>query len=103
MTMETRFAPISTSGVAGDKTLLGAVAGVRVRVLSILMVPDVAVTVTFKSGATAVSGPMALAAKSIVSFAPEGGVFDLNPGEALVLTTSATANIGGVVSYILEA
>lgn len=89
---------------SGDKTVIAAVTGQRIVVTGALVVCGVAVTLTFKSGSTAVTGPMAFAAGGGFGrdARPDGYLFRTDPGEALVLNLSADASVGGCLTYYLE-
>jgi hypothetical protein len=92
-------APIDTA-VSGDNTIVGAVAGKKIRVLSYVLVGGGAVNARWKSGANNRSGPLPLAANS--SVAPPAGsafLFETNAGEALILNLSAAVQVSGHVSY----
>ena len=88
--------------IPGDAStnLVAAVAGKTVRLFRVLLIMDAATSITFKSAATALSGPMPIAANG-------GFILDFNgdpwyqtvAGEALVLVQTGTANIGGTVWY----
>jgi hypothetical protein len=99
-----KFAVISSN--AADTTIVSAVTGRRIRVLSYTMVANAAVTATWKSGTTAISGPMNLAAAGYgVAAAPGGTSLDPIPhmqtaaGEALVLSLGANVAVGGHLTY----
>ena len=80
--------------------LVVAVAGKTVRLFRILLVMDAATSLTFKSAATALSGPMPIAANGgfVLDFSGDPW-YQTVAGEALVLAQTGTANIGGTVWY----
>lgn len=88
---------------ATDHTIVAAVTGKKIRVLSYVIVAAAAVAVTWKSGSTARSGAMSFAANSgiVVSpAAPSGGSwFETAAGEALVLTLSGAQQVSGHLTY----
>ncbi len=89
---------------SGDSELATAVTGKKVTVLGILLVAAEAVTVSFKSGTTAITGPMPLAAGGGFArdAAPGGFVFQTSAGEALKINLSAAVGVGGCLTYCLE-
>lgn len=103
-----KFAPINVNS-AGDNTLIAAVPNKYLRVLAFGALCDSNVTLTFKSGAsTAITGPMPCLASgglapSIGQLGTGGygtfGLFQTQPGEALVLNLSAAAQVGGYIAY----
>lgn len=90
---------VAISAAAETQELRAAIAGRQFEVLSYAFVCDAASTVTFKSGATNISGPMSIAANGGVS--SDGGgeaLFTTAVGEALNITNSA-GNVGGHITY----
>ena len=89
---------------SGDKTVIAAVAGKRIVVTGALVVCGAAVTLVFKSGSTAITGPMAFAAGGGFGrdARPDGYLFRTDAGQALVLNLSADAAVGGCLTYYLE-
>jgi len=88
----------------GDNTLVAAVAGKRIRVLSFLMIASGTVTVRFESGAggSPLTGQMPLVVNS--GMAPTynpAGWFITNAGEALNMELSAAVSVDGVLNYDL--
>ena len=100
---ETLPAVISYS-TSGDKTVIAAVAGKRIVVTGALVVCGAAVTLTFKSGSTAITGPMGFPANGGFGrdARPDGYLFRTDAGQALVLNLSADAAVGGCLTYYLE-
>lgn len=96
------FQPITQAG-AGTTTIVGAVAGKRVKVTGYVVVMGGAGTVKFVSGSTDITGTMSFGANGGVSvggteFSP---AFETGVGEALkIVTTGAAGN--GHLSYFLE-
>jgi hypothetical protein len=94
---------------SGDTTLVAAVSGRRIKVLSYVIVVADTVTVKFKSGSTDITGPFTFvsggsgvsspAALSSMGFIP---AFVTAAGEALVINLSAAKQVGGHLTYILE-
>lgn len=87
----------------GDNTLVAAVTGKKIRVLSIVLISTGAVTVRFESGAsgTALSGQMALAANVGFSsgYSPVGH-FETAAGELLNLELSGATSVDGFLTYL---
>lgn len=99
-----KTAPISASTI-GDNTLVAAVSGKSVYVLSLFLICSAAVSVRFESGAggTALSG--------VMSFPTNGGiVLPFNPGSwfntasntllNLELSVAASATVSGTLQYV---
>jgi len=91
---------------SGNGTILAGIAGKRFRVLTYLACSTVNVLLTWKSGSTALSGPMAVGAYSNIfngnaDSLPIGilGVLETEEGEDLVLSLSGTASVGGHITY----
>lgn len=95
-------APINVA-TAGDATIVPAVAGKRIKVVGYVLVAGGSVSVTWKSNATPLSGPLSLAANGGVSAhaAPPGFVLRTNRGEGLVLNLSGSVQVGGHITYYL--
>lgn len=102
-----KYAAISASS-SGSNTVVAAVTGKRIRVLSYVMVAAGDVTATWQSASTNLSGGMALAANggaapSAGQATPGGliGQFETNQGEALNLNLSAAVSVAGHLTYIV--
>ena len=89
---------------SGDKTVIAAAVGKRIVVTGALVVCGAAVTLTFKSGSTAITGPMTFAAGGGFGrdARPDSYLFRTDAGQALVLNLSADAAVGGCLTYYLE-
>ena len=101
-----KFAAINASA-SGGNTIVAAVAGKRIRVVSYVIVAAGSVTATWQSASTALSGPMSLAASggasaSIGIMAPGGayGLFQTESGEALNLSLGGAVNVAGHLCYL---
>ncbi len=94
-----KYAPISTTGNS-TTTIVPAVAGKRIRVLSIVLAAETAGTIQWRSSpsSTNLSGVIALAANGIYSAACESGLIETESGESLVLVH--TMSVGGHLSYL---
>jgi len=92
----------SVLGLAAEtKTIIEAVAGQQIEVVSYVMVASAASTVTFKSDTTAISSGITLAAKGDVSATNNEGLMRTATGEALKITNSA-GNLNGHISYKIQ-
>lgn len=97
---------ITTSGLA---TVVDAVTGCKIRVISYLVSSSVANSLIWKSNATEISGTLTvnniLQDGQAGAPAPTGmlGVLETASGEALKLDVSTTAVIGGYLTYITVA
>ena len=80
------------------KELVAAVPNKKIEVVSYVMVASAASTVTWKSGSTAISSGMPLAANGGVSATNNEGLLRTSAGEALNLTNSA-GTVNGHISY----
>lgn len=103
---EIKFAVIAAAS-SGDNTVVAAVTGKRIHVLSYVIVAAAAVSVKWKSGASVdESGVMALAANGgvvVPAIAPgQGEWLVTDPGQALVLNLSGAISVGGHISYFEE-
>lgn len=100
------YAVISTA-TSGDNTIVAAATnGRKIRVQEYLVVPSAAVTLTWKSGSTAISGAMDLAAKAPLEASTFGqtgtgvdGVLQTAGGEALVLNLGGAVQVSGHIKY----
>ena len=95
-------AVINVAG-SGNNTLVAAVTGKKIRVLSYVIVAGGAVTARFESDAdgTALTGEMELAANQVLAPPdPRGGHFETAAGELLNLELSGAVNVDGYLSYI---
>lgn len=87
----------------GANTVIAAVPGKVIRVISYVLVCASAVNVTWESdGGTILGGPMPFAANG--GAAPpkdDSGMFDTLSGEGLVLFLSSGVQVGGHVKYVV--
>ena len=97
-----KFAAINAT-TNGDNTVVSAVAGKKIRVLSYSLVADAAVGVAFEDGAggSELSGQMAFAANGGISvpFSPVGH-FETTANTLLNIETDAAANVRGHLCYV---
>ena len=97
-----KYAIIDAAGL-GDNTLVAAVAGKRIRVLSFFYVAGGTVVVRFESGAggTALTGQMTHAVNDVVPAGfNEGGWFQTAVGALLNLELSAAVTVDGCLTYV---
>lgn len=94
-----KFAAVNAAN--GDNSIVAAVAGKKIRVLSGLLVAGAIASVRFESaaGGTALTGVMVCVASSVLPFPFNPlGHFQTVAGEALSL--EATADVDGWITYI---
>ncbi len=95
---------INTAG-SGDTVIVAAVTGKRIRVINYVLTAAGVVSVTFRSGTTALTGAMPLAANGGISVAGAQPGFWLQTaaGEALNLSLSAAVQVSGHITYDVAA
>lgn len=97
-----KFAKIDAAS-SGDNTLVSAVTGYKLRVISVFLVSAGTVTTRFESGAggTALTGQMTLAVNTgyVLGYNP-GGWFETAAGSLLNLELSDAISVDGSLSYI---
>jgi len=91
---------VVNKSASGANELVAAVTGAIIRVTQVALVAAEAVTVTFKSATTAITGPMAWGAN--VPFIDRSaqqnrGLFATAPGEALNMDLGAAKAVGGYI------
>ena len=100
---EVQFAIIDAATL-GDNTLVAAVTGKRIRVLSLYLVASGgAITIRFESGAggTALSGQMAFLANGVLSLPYNpAGWFQTAAAVLLNLELSAATSVDGGLTYV---
>lgn len=91
---------------SGDTTVVAAVSGTRIRVITYVLASDTNTKIKFKSGSTDLTGPMSLGSYSNIfngntDLTPGGliGVLETEPGEALIINSSVTSAVGGHIVY----
>jgi hypothetical protein len=99
-----KYAVINLADASGGSTVITAVPGYEIRVVGYALSAAGAVSVTFRSNTTPLTGPMPLGAAGS-GLAPNSGtdasVFETAAGEALTVLTSAAVGIFGHISYYL--
>ena len=98
----TQYASIAAAST-GDNTLVAAVVGKKIRVLSLVLLSTANQTVRFESGAsgTALTGQMELAADAalVLPFNPEGW-FETAAAALLNLELPGSDAVAGCLSYV---
>lgn len=102
-TSDVKYAVINATA-SGDNTIVAAVSGKVVRVISYLLIANGTVTATWKQGATNISGPLPLVVNA-GACAPEAtrGWMETASNAALILNLSSAVTVGGHISYVEEA
>lgn len=87
---------------SGDTTVVAAVSGKVIRLLSVVLTCSVQVNVAWKSGASTTKIPaMPFAQYGGMSHTPSlGWFYETDSGEAAVINLSGTANVYGTVQYV---
>lgn len=100
-----KFAQINAAAL-GDNTLVAAVPGLKIKVVSYVMVAASAVTARLYSGAagTPLSGAMSFAANGGVAMPgePSSHLLETAAGAALVLNLGAAVQVSGHIAYFEE-
>lgn len=100
------FASISAATSGNNTLVAAAAAGLKIKVVSYVLVADAAVTATFQSGAagTALSGAMSLAANGGVSAIsqPSSHLFETAAATLLNLSLGGAVGVRGHLSYFVE-
>jgi hypothetical protein len=101
---QVKFAKIDTAA-SGDTALVAAVAGSKLTVIGFFLTSTSALSITFKSGSTALSGAMAVAALGTLAVAgsPSAPLFQAAAGSALNINLSGSTQVSGSIAYIEEA
>lgn len=99
------YAVINTSTL-GANTIVDAVAGASIEVIQYTIIAPTNNIVTWKSGSTALSGPMEFstgenitAVSGASSYQTINFLFKTAAGEALVLTLGSAAQVSGHITY----
>lgn len=100
----TSHAAISAAS-SGNNEIVAAVAGKKIVVLNYNYLTDGAVTVTWKSASTAISGAQAWTAAAqgeTITSANGDGLMETVAGEALNLTLGGAVGVRGRLTYTLQ-
>lgn len=93
---------------SGDNTIITAPAataapGAYIAVDFMLILPTTAVTVTFKSGATSISGPLPLDAKQAITIdnanQAQYGTIKCGANENFIINLGGAVQVGGWINY----
>ena len=99
---EIQYAAVDVSS-AGDNTIVAAVAGKKIRLLSIFLITSSNLAIAFESGASgvALTGDMELSRKTpfVLPFNPEGW-FETAEGALLNLELGGATAMAGCLSYV---
>jgi hypothetical protein len=95
---------VVNAATAATAEIVPAVSGRAITVVNWTLVLAGDVTVTWKSGSTAISGPLAPGAAAVIDAtgSPESPLMQTAEGAALNLTLGAAVQVGGTVTYIEE-
>ena len=101
-----KFASVSVSS-SGDNTVIAGVTGLKIKLLSVVLIANGTVNVKWRSNTTDLSGPMPLIANSgfvlPASSAAQGNYLQTATGQSLNLNLSAAVAVSGHISYYEEA
>lgn len=101
---DTPLYAVISGATSGDNSVIAAVAGKKIRVLSFFLVSVTAVAVRFESaaGGTALTGVMSMGATGVLSvpFSPAGH-FETVAGEALNMELGGAVQVSGAIVYQL--
>lgn len=97
------FASVSTAA-SGQTAIVAASGGNKTKVVSYVLVASAAVTAQWQSGATGLSGAMALAANGGISAVgqPSAHLFETAVNTALNLNLGGAVQVSGHIAYIQE-
>jgi len=99
VTLDLLNAPVDISSI-GNNTVIAAVPGKSIYVHQITLALASKTTVTFKSGSTAITGPMSITA--LLESVQATRYFKTVVGEALVIALGDAIQTGGFISYSLQ-
>ncbi|GIW60682.1 MAG: hypothetical protein KatS3mg087_1748 [Patescibacteria group bacterium] len=93
-----KFASINTNSL-GDTTIVSAVSGKRIRVVALAVVAGNDVSVRFKSGSSWITGILVFGPSGGIAHTFDGGLFQTNINESLIINLSAAVQVGGYLVY----
>lgn len=100
-----QFGVIDISAV-GDTTLVSAVSGKKIKVVSLYLTISSNIDIILRSGSNPISGLISLSntATSVLKLlgAPTSHVLETEINEDLIINTSTSSRIGGHFCYFLE-
>ena len=92
-----------TAATTSPATIVAALAGNKAILLSITITAASAVTITFNSDTTALTGAMTLAAGVPLTISAENyGILQTATGEGLKFTLGGTVQVSGTATWIYE-
>lgn len=100
---EVQYAAVSAAGIGANTLVAAQAAGVRVRIVGLVLVAAGAVVATVQSGAggTSITGAMTLAAGTPVAFPfSPGGWGETAAATLLNLNLSAAVQVSGVIAWV---
>ena len=83
-----------------NNTVIAGVLGKTIKILQLLLVGGGNVNITLKSGTTALSGAIPLAANSAFSLNYNQLPLSCNSGDAFIITADAGSQVSGIVWYV---
>jgi hypothetical protein len=96
---DVKFATINAT-TSGNTQIVPGVENKRIRVIAFCIVAGGAVNVTFKSGTTTdITGTMSLVGGGGIAHAYDGGLFQTEMSQPLVISLSDAQQVGGYVVY----
>jgi hypothetical protein len=91
--------PINLSA-SGDNIVIAGVSGQLIKVLQFLLVAGGATTLTLKSGASLISGPMSLeAGGTLILPYSSVPIQTISAGDPFIINSSAAVSVGGIISF----
>lgn len=94
-----KFAEIDAADM-GANTIVAAVSGKSIRVISMVLIATAAVILTVRSGSDNISGAMSIAVDTGFANTCDSGLLQTAQGEALVFNLSAAEQVSGFLTYI---
>ena len=93
-------APINFTG-SGDQIVVGGIANQVIRVLQFFFILNSASTLIYKSGSTALTGPLNfIASGAQVQDFIQCPLNCLNPGDPFIINSSNNTTLGGTIWYV---
>lgn len=99
-----QFVPINVSASGQSPLIAAAGVGLKIKVVSYVVVAAGAVTVKFQSGNTDLTGPMSFAANGGCSVLgkPSAHLFETAVNAALNINLGSAVNVSGHLAYFVE-
>lgn len=96
-----RRAPVTAASAGTDITAVAAQPGKRIAVIHYCLSSDAAGSLTIKSAAATIAGPLYVPASGGIIDESEFGLFVTETNEALVISRSTSMAVGGYLIYRL--